>query len=167
MLLIFVRFNWVDSLLFNCIFGRFQWENKRNIGSFFVYHPKFSPFYQTNMLNDGVKLRTINIWSSFAPIRIFLPNTIDEVVAFKECYLPVTETLPNDKILDWQNFRLVQFQGICRWQSKCNLNIKICFEEGRKHCGNRRKCWLPVFSPFHRMFSKAFSLRSLKVGIMR
>ena len=27
---------------------------------------------------------------------------------------------------------------------------------GRKHCGKRRKCWLPAFSPFPTMFSKAF-----------
>ena len=26
---------------------------------------------------------------------------------------------------------------------------------GRKHCGNRTKCWLPAFSPFRAMFPKA------------
>ena len=26
---------------------------------------------------------------------------------------------------------------------------------GRKHCRKRRKCWLPAFSPFPTMFSKA------------
>ena len=29
----------------------------------------------------------------------------------------------------------------------------------RKHCRKRRRCWLPAFSPFHTMFSKAFSFR--------
>ena len=26
-------------------------------------------------------------------------------------------------------------------------------KEARKHCGKRRKCWLPAFSPFPTMFS--------------
>ena len=26
----------------------------------------------------------------------------------------------------------------------------------RKHCGKRRKCWLPAFSPFPTMFSTPF-----------
>ena len=33
---------------------------------------------------------------------------------------------------------------------------------GRKHCGKRRKCWLPAFSPFPTMFSKGFFFRVLK-----
>ena len=35
-----------------------------------------------------------------------------------------------------------------------NLNW---FGKGRKHCGKRRKCWLPAFSPFPTMFSKALN----------
>ena len=35
----------------------------------------------------------------------------------------------------------------------------ICFGKGRKHCGKRRKCWYPAFSPFPTMFSKALLLR--------
>ena len=31
---------------------------------------------------------------------------------------------------------------------------KIPFWKGLKHCGERRKCWLPAFSPFPIMFSK-------------
>ena len=27
---------------------------------------------------------------------------------------------------------------------------------GKKHCGKRRKCWLPAFSPCPTMFSKGF-----------
>ena len=30
---------------------------------------------------------------------------------------------------------------------------------GRKHCGRRRKCWLPAFSPFAKMLSKGFLYR--------
>ena len=32
----------------------------------------------------------------------------------------------------------------------------MCFVKGRKHCGKRRKCWLPAFYPFPTMYSKGF-----------
>ena len=32
----------------------------------------------------------------------------------------------------------------------------------RKHCGKMRKCWLPAFSPFPTIFSKAFFSRGVK-----
>ena len=38
--------------------------------------------------------------------------------------------------------------------------------KGRKHCGKRRKCWLPAFSPFPTRVSKASYMRSLKVMIV-
>ena len=41
-------------------------------------------------------------------------------------------------------------------------NIKNSFENDRKHCGKRRKCWLPAFSPLHTMFSKVVFLRVAK-----
>ena len=40
--------------------------------------------------------------------------------------------------------------------------IEICFGKGRKHCGKRRKCWLPAFSSFPIMFSKGFIPRVIK-----
>ena len=45
---------------------------------------------------------------------------------------------------------------------KINLpqNLKIVFELVEKHCGKRRKCWLPASSPFPRMILKA-SFKSL------
>ena len=35
------------------------------------------------------------------------------------------------------------------------LELKFVFEKGKKHFGKRGKCWLPVFSPFPKVFSKA------------
>ena len=58
-----------------------------------------------------------------------------------------------------QNFRLVQIESICRRQNKCDWKIEICFGKGRKHCGKRRKCWLPAFSPFPTMFLKGFFIQ--------
>ena len=66
-------------------------------------------------------------------------------------------TLPNDNFLDWS-----QVETTCSRQNKLNLQTEIHFGMGRKHCGKRRKCWLPAFSPFPTMFSKGFFLRVVK-----
>ena len=35
--------------------------------------------------------------------------------------------------------------------------VQFLFEKGGKHCGERRKCWLPAFSPFtHIVFKRLF-----------
>ena len=52
--------------------------------------------------------------------------------------------------------------SICRRQFKLDSKIEICFGKGRKYCGKRRKCWLPAFSPFPTMFSKALFYRMVK-----
>ena len=66
-----------------------------------------------------------------------------------------------------QNCTQVQIEVICRRQNKCNSKKKeICVGKGRKHSGKRRKCWLPAFSPFSTMFSKAYFSGSLKVGLV-
>ena len=48
--------------------------------------------------------------------------------------------LPNDKP--------VQFESVCRRHFKCISSDDWCYCLSRKHCGKRRKCWLPAFSPF-------------------
>ena len=50
----------------------------------------------------------------------------------------------------------VQIQSICRQQIDINSKFETCFGTGRKHCGKKRKCWLPAFSPFPARFSKGF-----------
>ena len=51
---------------------------------------------------------------------------------------------------------LKEFSG-----DKINVSKKFKFLLGkvRKHCGKRRKCWLPAFSPFPTMFPKGFFLK--------
>ena len=66
-------------------------------------------------------------------------------------------SLPNDKI-----FGFVQIEGICRQQNKCDLKIGNYLGKGRKPCVQRRKCWLPAFSPFPTMFSKGYFVRVVK-----
>ena len=58
-------------------------------------------------------------------------------------------SLPKDK-----NLGLVEIESICKRENKCDKKLEICLGNGRKHCGKRRKCWLPAFSPFPTMFSK-------------
>ena len=70
-------------------------------------------------------------------------------------------SLSNDKFLDWS-----KKQSIGRRQNKCKLKTEILIGVGRKHCGKRRKCWLPAFSPLPTMFQKASFSGWFKVGIV-
>ena len=74
------------------------------------------------------------------------------------CQLQSTfNSLPNDKILDWSKVKAFA-------DDKRNVieKLKFVFGKGRKHCGKRRKCWLPAFSPFPTMFSKGFLYRVVR-----
>ena len=65
----------------------------------------------------------------------------------------------NDKVLDRSKMKAFA-------DDKINVTEKLKFllENGkhRKHCGKKRKCWLPAFSPVPTMFSKGFLYRVLK-----
>ena len=97
---------------------------------------------------------------------------VDMEQAYKVCF----NSLPNNRILDWSN--LTAFAD-----DKIDMNEKLKFGLGRvenivgkgenagnqlftKHCGKRRKCWLPAFSPFPTMFSKAFFNRVIKAQVV-
>ena len=69
---------------------------------------------------------------------------------------PNLNSLPNDKILDQSKLKAFADDKICY------RKMEIWFGKGRKHCGKRRKCWLPAFSPFPTMFSKGFLYRVIK-----
>ena len=51
--------------------------------------------------------------------------------------------LPNDKISDWSNFKAFAVNKIYVPEK-----LKFYFWKGRKYYGERRKGWLPAFSPF-------------------
>ena len=88
-------------------------------------------------------------------VHIIIPhyNTITYVNAVKH----VLSSLPNDKYLDWSKLKAFA-------DDKSNVAEKLKFVLGKveKHCGKRRKCWLPAFSPFPTMFSKEFYFRVVK-----
>ena len=73
-------------------------------------------------------------------------------------YLQRFNSLPNDTLLDWSKLKAFADDK----KKKCDSKIEICSGKERKHCGKRRKCWLPAFSPFPVMFSKFFYLRIVK-----
>ena len=67
-------------------------------------------------------------------------------------------SLPNDRFLDWSKLKAFA-------DDKINVTEKQKFFWGwmdGKHCGKKRKCWLPAFSPFPTMFSKGFFFRVIK-----
>ena len=64
-------------------------------------------------------------------------------------------SLPNGKILD-------QSKAFTDDKIIPTQKIEICVVMRRKHCGKRRKYWLPAFSPFATIFSKAFFSRGFK-----
>ena len=45
-------------------------------------------------------------------------------------------SIPNDKILNWSKFK-----ALADYKINVVQKIEICWWEGRKHCGERSKCW--------------------------
>ena len=89
-------------------------------------------------------------------------NTTIFIGPLRDHLLGVMQLEDNMNSTKQQNFRPVQFKIICSRQMTFNSHIEICFWKSRKHCGERRKCWLPAFSPFPTMFSKALVYRVIK-----
>ena len=78
-------------------------------------------------------------------------------VSATQYQISLINSLPNNKILDPSKFK-----AFADDKERCYPKIKICFGKTRKHCGKRRKCWLPVFSPCPTMFLKGFFHRVIK-----
>ena len=69
-------------------------------------------------------------------------------------YLECVKPLPNGKILDWPKLKTLADDKTTVAEMMISLSDRV-----EKHCGKRRKCWLPAFSPFGTMFSKALLFR--------
>ena len=74
------------------------------------------------------------------------------------CYISII----HETLYQTTKFKPVLIESICRRQIKCESKNEICFGKGRKHCGKRRKSWLPAFSPFPTLLSKGFFLRVVR-----
>ena len=105
-----------------------------------VLHPTQNIFQFWSHTSIHCLLQLLSIWSSL-----------------KFCRLVKAELFTKRHI-----FRLVEIQTICRRQNKCYLTTEFLSGIGTKHCGKRRKCCLPAFSPFPTMFSKGFIFKILK-----
>ena len=64
---------------------------------------------------------------------------------------PMFKSLPNDKILDWSKLKAFAEDKIKELKI-----IIFVWDRFENTVGRRRKCWLPVFSPFPSVFSKGF-----------
>ena len=81
----------------------------------------------------------------FDIISLFAAELEDPKIGIWGKGLIAINPLPNNDF-----FWLVQIESICRQQKNFDFKTEIHFGVGRKHCGKRRKCWLPAFSPFPR-----------------
>ena len=81
---------------------------------------------------------------------------------FSQCFLPYMALTFHFKMSSAICFNLDPSKSLSSGNGL--KKIKICVLKGRKHCWERKKCWLPVhaFSHFTTMFSKAFFLRVVK-----
>ena len=72
--------------------------------------------------------------------------------------------LPNNKILDWSKMEACADNNINMTETLKYVLSSVENIVGTlwEHCGKRRKCWLPAFSPFPTMFSKGFSIGVVK-----
>ena len=68
------------------------------------------------------------------------------------------DPLPNDKIFDMTKLKAFADDKL----SVAEMAIFL-YDKSRKHCGKRRKSWLPAFSSFPTVFSKAFFFRNLEL----
>ena len=97
------------------------------------------------------RLEIVALWSTSGPTRRYIYIQLGADPAVRPRY--VQGTYPSKLFSRRQNCTLIQLKEISRWQIKCCSNDRDCL---RKHCGKRRKCWLPAFSPFPTMFSNPF-----------
>ena len=82
----------------------------------------------------------------------FRKSTTDVSIRIVIIFLPFNPFLHN-----WTLWRL-KLKAFYGWQCRFGSNNWICLWQRRKHLGQRRKCWVPVFSSFPKIFSKAFFL---------
>ena len=94
----------------------------------------------------------------------------EQFLLFSQCFQRACFPGASKGVIVWewvnsarqQNFRQSKLRTVSDDKINVVEKIEICFEKGRKHCGKRRKCWLPAFSPFSTMISKGFFHRIVK-----
>ena len=97
---------------------------------------------------------------AFSPFSTFSKYFSFRVVKSQDCLL---KSYTHEKVLHnnvhaepffgWHIFSPAQIEWICGHKIYLYSNHEMLLSQGRKHCGKRRKCWLPAFSPFPTLFS--------------
>ena len=80
------------------------------------------------------------------------PGASEGVIVWEWVKLLIN-SLPYDKILDWSKMKAFADDSLYVDQMMIYVFDSV---------GKRRKCWLPAFSPFPTMFSKALFFRVVK-----
>ena len=81
---------------------------------------------------------------------IYISVYLDTFCCFQNHCYHLFNSLPIDKCLDWLKLKTFAKEKLIM------VNIVEFVPQGEENSGKRRKCWLPAFSPFLTMFSKAF-----------
>ena len=93
-----------------------------------------------------------------------LKEFADHSFKFDKLSKRVENTVGKGEIACYEQFLLFP-QFFKRLVSQRRQKVSLCengLRKGRKHCGKRRKCWFPAFSPFPTKFSEGFFQRGAK-----
>ena len=98
-------------------------------------------------------------YQHFLPFTTVFPKTFLKMEKALYHFGKRLNPLPKNKILDRSNSKAFV-------DDKTHLSQKLEFDfgKGRKHCGKRRKCWLPAFSSFPTIFFQKASSSGWLVG---
>ena len=134
-------------------------DNKLNVTKMII--PVF--YRLENVVEKGEIACTSNFSFSHNVFKRLFPRCV------KRCHCVGTGYL----FTNWQNFRLVQIEGMSRQPNKSDLKNENYFGKGRKHCEKRRKWWWKGenggyhhFLLFPQCFQKASLFGSFKVRIV-
>ena len=113
------------------------------------------------MLKPFTKRQNLRLAQNWPKLKVFADDNInvnqklkfdleriENIFLFPQCFQKSglcgkeLDPLPNYKISDLDKFKTFA-------DKKINAN-KVIF--GLEHCGRRRKCWIPAFSPFPTIF---------------
>ena len=84
---------------------------------------------------------------------IFISYSITFYMSLNKTPNSNLNSLPKDNLLDWSKLKAFADDEIYVTEK-----LKSGLGQDRKHCGKRRKCWLPAFSLFPALFSEDYFL---------
>ena len=137
------------------------WEKKKLLvtSNFFFYHSVFYPFKKFSAIFFKYEIAVCKLFQ-FGRVHNLLFGeglNMDHQLELLVNSRTHVYSLPNEKILDWSKLK-----AFADDKSKVANIMIFVFDSVENIVGKRKKCWLPAFSSFPTMFSKAFFLRVVK-----